>query len=139
MCACGPYRRYGDHMLREGPIPRSVHGALEYVAGALFVAAPILFGFDSGTATGVSITVGVIILIVTAVTAGMPTSLIDQLPISAHVAVDYLMAIFLVAAPFLLGFSDEAAPRNLFMIVGVVHLLVTIGTRFRDRAGRPTP
>ena len=53
----------------------------------------------------------------------------------AHPLVMYyvVLAIFLVAAPFLLGFSDESAPRNFFMILGVVLLLMTIGTRFRER------
>jgi hypothetical protein len=120
-------------MLREGPIPKVVHGVIEYLLGILFLAAPILFDFDSATATGVSITVGVLVLIMTAVTADLPTSLVGQLALTAHVTVDFVLAIFLVAAPFLLGFSDESAPRNFFMILGVVLLLMTIGTRFRER------
>ena len=68
-----------------------------------------------------------------AVTADLPTSLVGQLALTAHVTVDFVLAIFLVAAPFLLGFSDESAPRNFFMILGVVLLLMTIGTRFRER------
>lgn len=120
-------------MLREGPIPKVVHGATEYVFGVLFLAAPILFDFDSAVATGVSIAVGVLVLITTAVTADLPTSLVGQLALTAHVTVDFVLAIFLVAAPFLLGFSDESAPRNFFMILGVVLLLMTIGTRFRER------
>ena len=120
-------------MLREGPIPKVVHGVIEYLLGILFLAAPILFDFDSATATGVSITVGVLVLITTAVTADLPTSLVGQLALTAHVTVDFVLAIVLVAAPFLLGFSDESAPRNFFMILGVVLLLMTIGTRFRER------
>lgn len=126
-------------MLREGPIPRAVHGTVEYFVGLLFIAAPFLFDFDSDTATGVSIAVGVAILIVTAVTADLPTSLVRQLPLSAHVAVDFVLAIFLVAAPFVLGFADDEAPRNLFMIFGVAHLLITIGTRFKDRSEPALP
>ena len=120
-------------MLREGPIPKVVHGVIEYLLGILFLAAPILFDFYSATATGVSLTVGVLVLITTAVTADLPTSLVGQLALTAHVTVDFVLAIFLVAAPFLLGFSDESAPRNFFMILGVVLLLMTIGTRFRER------
>ena len=80
-----------------------------------------------------SITVGVLVLITTAITADMPTSLVSQLALTAHVTVDFVLAIFLVIAPFLLGFSDESAPRNFFMILGVALLLITIGTRFRER------
>jgi len=116
-----------------GSVPRLVHGVVEYVVGVLFIAAPILFDFDSGTATGVSITVGVFVLVLTAITAGLPTSLRQQLALTAHITVDYVLAIFLVAAPFILGFADEDAPRNFFMVVGVIYLLMTIGTRFKER------
>ena len=50
---------------------------------------------------------------------------------------DYVLAIALIAAPFVLGFSDETAPTAFFIVIGVVHLLVTIGTRFvRDELPR---
>jgi hypothetical protein len=124
-------------MLREGPIPRFVHGVIEYLAGALFIAAPFLFSFtDVGAATAASIVVGVLIVFIAATTQG-PTSLIDSLPIAAHVALDYGLVVALIAAPFVLGFSDEGTPTALFIVVGVLHLLVTIGTRFeRDKPPR---
>lgn len=117
-------------MLRDGPIPRFVHGILEYALGVLFIAAPFLFDFNSGAATGMSVAVGVLILILAAVSEG-PVSLVNQLPVLLHVALIYLLSIFLIAAPFLLGFSDEEPPRNFFIISGVLLLLMTIGTRFR--------
>ncbi len=117
-------------MLRDGPIPRFVHGILEYALGVLFIAAPFVFNFESGAATGMSVAVGVLILILAAVSEG-PVSLVNQLPVLLHVAMIYLLSIFLIAAPFLLGFSDEVPPRNFFIISGVLLLLVTIGTRFR--------
>lgn len=120
-------------MLRDGPIPRFVHGILEYLLGVLFIAAPFLFDFKSGAATGMSVAVGVLILIFAAVSEG-PVSLVNQLPLLLHVAMLYVLAIFLIAAPFLLGFSGEAAPRNFFIICGVWLLLITIGTRFRRSA-----
>jgi hypothetical protein len=123
-------------MLREGPIPRFVHGVIEYLAGALFIAAPFLFSFtDVGAATAASIVVGVLIVFIAATTQG-PTSLIDSVPIAAHVALDYGLVVALIAAPFVLGFSDEGTPTALFIVVGVLHLLVTIGTRF-ERDKRP--
>lgn len=121
---------YGESMLRDGPIPRFVHGILEYALGVLFIAAPFLFNFNSGAATGMSVAVGVLILILAAASEG-PVSLVNQLPLILHVALLYLLAIFLIAAPFILGFSDEVPPRNFFIISGVLLLLITIGTRFR--------
>lgn len=119
-------------MLREGPIPRLVFGILEYLLGIAFIAAPFVFDFDSGVATGLAVAMGVLILILAAVSDG-PTSLVNQLPTPVAVTLDYLVAIFLIAAPFLLGFAGDAAPRNFFLVAGVVFLLLTIGTRFKPR------
>jgi hypothetical protein len=120
-------------MIRQGPLPRVVHGFIEYVAGALFIAAPFLFAFDSGTATAVAIVTGVVIIVLAAITDG-PTSLINSVPLPVHVVLDYVLAGLLVAAPFIFGFSDEGAPTAFFIVLGVLHLLVTIATRFRPRA-----
>jgi hypothetical protein len=120
-------------MLRQGPIPVSVHGIIEYVAGVLFVAAPFLLSFDDGAAKALSIIIGVVVLAIAASTDG-PTSLVNQIPRSAHVALDYVLAVLLIALPFLAGFSDEAAPTVFFIVLGVAHLLITIGTRFRGSA-----
>ncbi|MDQ3734669.1 MAG: hypothetical protein M3400_11875 [Actinomycetota bacterium] len=125
-------------MLRDGPIPRFVHGILEYAFGVLFIAAPFLFDFKSGAATGMSVAVGVLILILAAVSEG-PVSLVNQLPVLLHVVMLYVLSLFLIAAPFLLDFADEVAPRNYFIASGVVLLLITIGTRFRrSESVRPT-
>jgi hypothetical protein len=120
-------------MMRQGPIPLFAHGLIEYAAGAFLVAAPFLFSFDSGAATAVAIAAGVVIIAVAAATDG-PTSLVNQLPLAAHVALDYVLVPLFIAMPFLAGFSDETAPTALFVALGVVHLLVTIGTRFRPAA-----
>ena len=63
-----------------------------------------------------------------------PTSLINSVPIATHVVLDYVLAGVLIAAPFLFGFSDETTPTAFFLLLGVVHLLVTIGTRFKPAA-----
>ena len=123
-------------MLRRGPIPAAVHGLIEYAAGVLFVAAPFLFGFESGAAKALSIVVGVVVLVAAAVTVG-PTSLVNELPVAAHATLDFLLAVFLIASPFLFGFSDEGPPTALFLVLGVAHLLITIGTRFQP-AGADT-
>ena len=130
-------------MFRQGPIPVFVHGVIEYAAAALFIAAPFLFSFDSDTATAVSIVAGVLILIVTATTA-MPTGLIKEIPVQAHVVLDYMVAILLIASPFLFGFDEDGTATAFFIGLGVVHLLLTNATRFireygpRERA-RPSP
>jgi hypothetical protein len=123
-------------MFKQGPVPAFVHGLVEYAAGILFIAAPFLFGFDDDTATAVSIIAGVLILIVAASTA-MTTGLIKSIPVQAHVVLDYILAILLIASPFLFGFSDDGTATAFFIVLGVLHLLLTIATRFiRDERPR---
>ena len=129
-------------MFKQGPVPAFVHGLVEYAAAILMIAAPFLFGFDEDAATAASIAAGVVVLIVAASTA-MSTGLIKSIPVHAHVILDYVLAILLIAAPFLLGFSDDSTATAFFIVIGVLHLLLTIATRFiRDerprRRARPT-
>lgn len=116
--------------MRQGPIPLFVHGVIEYLAAVLLIVAPFLLNFKSGGATAASIVAGVIVIVVAASTTGR-TSLVDSLPLSVHVVLDFALAGLLVAAPFLFSFSSESAPTAFFIILGIAHLLITIGTRFR--------
>ena len=125
-------------MFKQGPIPAFAHGVIEYLAGALFIAAPFLFAFDDDTATAVSIVAGVLILVVTASTA-LPTGLIKSIPVQAHAVIDFALAAVLIAAPFLFGFSDDGTATAFFIVLGVVHLLLTIATRFVSEAPRRRP
>ena len=123
-------------MFRQGPIPAFVHGILEYIAGALLVAAPFLFSFDSDSATAVSIVAGVLILVIAASTA-MSTGLIKSIPVQAHVVLDYLLAALLVAAPFIFSFTEDGTATAFFIVLGIVHLLMTIATRFIRETQEP--
>ena len=117
-------------MMRQGPIPLFLHSLLGYASGAFFIAAPFLFAFDSGAATAVSMAVGVTILVVEASTDA-PATLAKVIPVGIHAALDVILAGLVIAAPFLFGFSDESAPTAFFIVMGVVGLLITIGTRFK--------
>ena len=123
-------------MLRDGPIPLFVHGMIEYVAAAALLAAPFVLSFDSGAATATSLIAGVLVLVVAACSDG-PTSLVDQIPVSVHFTLDWLLALALIAIPFVAGFSDETEPTVFLLGLGVLHLLVTISTRFRPREPEP--
>lgn len=125
-------------MLRQGPISHFLHGAIEYVVAILLIASPFLFSFESDAATALGVVAGVIVLILAA-SSDSPTSLIDSVPVATHVVLDYVLAGVLIASPFLFGFSDDSTPTTFFLVLGIVHLLVTIGTRFkpaREAAGQ---
>ena len=116
-------------MFKQGPVPAFVHGIVEYLFAALLIAAPFLFTFDDDTATAVSIVLGVLVLAVTASTA-LPTGLIKSIPVQAHAVIDYLLAAGLIASPFLFTFTGDGTATAFFIVLGVVHLLMTIATRF---------
>lgn len=122
-------------LLSQGPIPALVHGTLEYAVAVLLIAAPFLFGFEATSATAASVVLGVGMLAFTA-TSRLPTGLTKAVSVGVHVTVDLVLAGTLVAVPFLFGFTEEGAPTALFITLGVVHLLVTIATRFPERVPR---
>ncbi len=122
-------------VLREGPIPLGAHGLVEYGLGALLIVAPFLFGFDSDAAVAVGIVGGVLVIVFAAV-SDTPTGLVRRVPAVVHVAVDYALAAALIAVPFVADFSDEGGPTGFFIALGIAHLLVTIGTRFKPARER---
>ena len=116
-------------MLRQGPLSPFIHGIVEYVGAVIFIAAPFLLGFDEDAPTAISIVVGVAILVITA-SSDLPTGLARTLPVAIHAVIDVIAAIFLIAAPFLFGFSDDGTPTAFFIAAGIAYLLLTIATRF---------
>jgi hypothetical protein len=121
-------------LLRQGPISAFLHGLIEYGAAALLIAAPFLLGFDSTAARALAIVTGVGVIVLAA-TTDSPAGLSRTLPPGIHVVLDLALVALLIAAPFLFGFSDEGAPTAFFIVLGVVHLLVTLGTRFLPLRG----
>ena len=120
-------------MLRQGPIPRFVHGFVEYAAAVLFFLAPFLLDFQAGAATAASIVAGVIVLFLAASTEG-PTSLINYVPLAAHVVLDYALAGAIAIQSSWLLRRDERQPLHRLGVCTVV----PIGTRFSTRNGPPS-
>jgi hypothetical protein len=110
-------------------VPWVVHEAVEYVAVLLFLAAPFLFDFESDTARYTSIAVGVVILLVAVISRGR-LAVTQSLSSSAHVTLDYVLAVVLVLMPFVLGFADDTAAVTFFVLLGVGHGALTLLTRF---------
>jgi SPW repeat len=117
-------------VFKKGPIPPLIHGVLDYVIGAFLIAAPFLFSFEADPAVAVSIVAGVLVLVLGASTA-WTTGLIKSVPVVVHAMMDYMLAVVLIAVPFLFAFSDDDGTATAFFIAfGVVALLFTIATRF---------
>ena len=122
-------------MFRQGPLPALVHGLLDYAMGALLVAVPFLLGFTADAATAAAVVAGVILLVVAASTE-LPTGLVHSVPRALHAIVDYAVALALVAAPFVLGFTDDDTATPTLVALGVLQLLQTLATRFLKPKGK---
>lgn len=122
-------------MLDQGPVPKVVHGAIEYLAGLALIAMPLLLEIEAEAAVALPVIVGILVLVVAAATE-RPPGLIELIPLEIHVVLDFVLAVFLIATPFVFGFTEEFLPTVIFVGLGVVHLLLTMGTRFRAGEAR---
>lgn len=116
--------------MRNGRIPLGVHAMAEPLFAVLLIVAPFLLGFsDDSTATTVSIVAGVAMLLV-----GMATnwrlSVVKWIPLPLHALLDIAFGAFLVASPFLFGFSEESAPTVFLVLFGVADVLGSLATRW---------
>ena len=118
--------------VRRGSVPLSLHVLIEYGVGVLTIVAPFLFSFD---ATAAELALG----------PGRrrhprprrsltdaPTGIARSLPVASHVVLDYVLALFLIVAPFVFGFSDDDdAATAFFIVLGLGYLLLAVLTRYR--------
>lgn len=109
-------------------LPWALHEAIEYLAGVFFVLAPFLFQFQDERAFPVFVGVGVVILAIAIISKGT-LGVVDVLPTPVHALLDYLLAFFLLLAPFIFAFENQTA-LTLSIFLGLAHLVVTLITRF---------
>jgi hypothetical protein len=110
-------------------IPPRPHGYIDYLAIALLVAAPSLLGFD-GIAQTVCYVVAAVYLGLCLLTA-YPLGAYKAIPFTVHGGVEVVLAAAFAAFPWLLGFADEAVPRNFFLIVAGTLAVVWLLTDYK--------
>jgi hypothetical protein len=118
-------------------IPTKIHGLLDYLSAALFVASPWLFDFADGTlAQWVPIGVGLAVLAYSLVT-DYELGPVKRLSMPAHLRLDlWLSGVFLAASPWLFGFVDRVyLPHVCFGLFSIVAGLVTRKTPYAARVG----
>lgn len=97
------------------PISTRTHGYLDYLLGALLIAAPWLFGFARGGAeTDVPVLLGVAIVVYSVFTA-YELGLIRLLPRPVHLVLDGLGGLLLAASPWLFGFAGDVWAPHLLL------------------------
>ncbi|WP_375383654.1 hypothetical protein [uncultured Microbacterium sp.] len=109
-------------------IPTKVHGALDYIVAIALILAPFIFGFVSygGAAVIIPIVLG-IGLIVYSLFTRYEWGPFKLIPMPVHLVFDIVASLFLIASPFLFGFSSAALNVWLpHVVVGVAVILVVI-------------
>lgn len=98
-----------------------IHTIIGLVVGLVLMMAPWLFDFaDLGTAGAVAVAVG-LFAVLNELTSTSPISPFKLIPMQAHIALDVLAGLFLLASPWLLGFSHLAANAWIpHVIVGIL-------------------
>jgi hypothetical protein len=108
-------------------IPTRVHGMLDYMVGALLVAAPWLFDFDRGGAeTWVPVVLGAGAILYSAFT-DYELGLVRSIPMPTHLMLDLGSGVLLAASPWLFGFADYVWEPHL--MVGLLEIGTALMTR----------
>lgn len=103
------------------------HGIMDYLVGALLIAAPFILDFDRGGAeTWVPVIVGAVIIL-QALMTNFEVGAFKALSMNMHLNMDYLIGIFLAASPWIFNFDDYVYLPHL--IVGVAIVLEAMMTR----------
>jgi hypothetical protein len=126
-----PSVRRDRRRVRRGSVTLSMHVLIEYGVAVLTILSPFLFSFDSTAAKLLAVLVGVGILVLAVVTDA-PTGIARTLPVASHVVIDYVLALFVIVAPFVFGFSnDDTGATAYFIVIGVGYVLLAVLTRYR--------
>jgi len=107
-------------------IPTAVHGVMDYIVGLALIAAPFVLGFNNnGPAMWVPIILG-IGMIVYSIFTDYELGLMRVLPMKAHLAIDAIGGLFLLASPWLFGFADYVwIPHVVVGAAALVSALIT--------------
>lgn len=110
-------------------LPWPVHEGVDYLLGLFFVLAPFVLDLRESVAFPVFIGVGVIVLVSILLTPGR-LGVARILPVRVHAVLDYILAFFLILAPFVFGFGDDDAALTVSVFAGVVVLVMSLVTAF---------
>jgi hypothetical protein len=113
-------------------IPTRLHAPLDYIVGAVLVAAPWIFQFSGdAAATAVSIVLG-IGLITYSLFTNYELGVWKVAPMAVHNLIDVVAGALLAASPWIFGFAGEGASYWLpFVVIGVAAIFLGLTTKQR--------
>ena len=120
-----------SEFMRRGPISPQLHGTLDYLLAATLIAAPLVLHFDDETAKVFVLVMGGAASLL-AVGTAWSRGIVHVIPPLWHGYADIGATIALIAAPFVLGYSDHATATAFSIVVGAGGLGATLLTRFES-------
>jgi hypothetical protein len=120
-------------------IPTRVHGYLDYIMGALLIAAPWLFDFaDGGAETWVPVVLGAGAIVYSLMT-DYELGATNAISMRTHLTLDLISGALLAASPWLFGFADYVyTPHLVLGILEIGAALMTKREPARGAAGKST-
>jgi hypothetical protein len=116
-------------------VPSSVHSIFDFIGGIALIACPFVFGFYGmgGIVVILPIILGVGLILYSLLTdyeRGIPG--LKFIPMQVHLILDFVAAVFLIAAPFLFGFASQGLNVWLpFVVAGVGVILLVLVSQTR--------
>lgn len=115
-------------------IETKTHGYLDYIMGALLIAAPWIFDFNRGGAeTWVPVILG-IAMIGLALMTDYELGAFRQISMRTHLTIDLVSGALLAASPWLFGFSEYVWEPHL--ILGILEIGAALTTKLHPQGER---
>lgn len=115
-------------------IETKTHGYLDYIMGALLIAAPWIFDFDRGGAeTWVPVILGVA-MIGLALMTDYEMGASRQISMRTHLTIDLISGALLAVSPWLFGFNEYVWEPHL--ILGILEIGAALTTKLHPRGER---
>ncbi len=108
-------------------IPTRTHGVIDYLTGALLVAAPYLLGFADGTAAQWVPQILGAALVGASLLTDYELGVVRVIPMPVHLVLDVAAGALLAASPWLFGFADRVFWPHL--ILGLLEVGAGLTTR----------
>lgn len=117
-------------------ISTKVHGIMDYLMGAILIAAPWLLNFSrDGAETWVPVILGSGVIVYSLIT-NYELGIVKTISMKTHLTLDVLSGVFLAASPWIFGFSDYVYLPHL--ILGILEIGAGTMTETSPRYGYTT-
>lgn len=114
-------------------LPTKVHGCLDYIVGALLIAAPWLLDFDRGGAeTWVPVILGAGAIVYSLCT-DYELGATKGISMPTHLTMDLMSGVLLAASPWIFGFTDYVYLPHL--VLGIFEIGASLMTKLQPQYG----